>query len=187
VRWNPHSPRISRAREGHVVVLNGRDQAQFIPLDARQITSGRIALRCSLRRFQVRLEIGDVPGQASTESILVLLKSPPATTDDFAANPALARGNSHASIQAIGRSWVVACADGKFLLAKLFTAGNRDSIDFSRTALLRVGNAGAIRLNVDGKGLGALGAPGKVRIVELGREGLRFRSGGEEDDCTRGH
>jgi hypothetical protein len=93
---------------------------------------------------------------------------------------------SHASIQATGPSWVVVCADGKVLFAKLFTAGSRDSVDFTGTAIVRTGSAGSLQIDLNGKPVGTLGAVGQVRIIELTPGDSHFREGGEADDCTKG-
>jgi hypothetical protein len=95
-------------------------------------------------------------------------------------------GKSHASIQATGPSWVVACADGKVLFAKLFTSGGKDNVDFTSTAIVRTGSAGSLQIEVDGEPVGTLGAVGQVRIVELTPGASHFRTGGETDDCTKG-
>ena len=112
----------------------------------------------------------------------VQLKAAPANVPPLASTGS----KSHASIQATGRSWVVACADSKVLFAKLFTAGSKDNVDFTSTAIVRIGSAGAIQIEVNGKPVGTLGALGQVRVVELNPGGSHFRAGGETDDCTKG-
>jgi hypothetical protein len=111
---------------------------------------------------------------------------PPPAVPAKASPPVSTGAKSHASIQATGRSWVVACVDGKVLFAKLFTAGSKDSVDFTRTAIVRTGNAGSVQIDVDGKAIGTLGAVGQVRVVELNPGDSHFREGGEADDCTKG-
>jgi hypothetical protein len=81
---------------------------------------------------------------------------------------------------------VVACADGKVLFAKLFSAGSKESVDFTRTAIVRAGHASYVQISVDGKPAGPLATTGDVRIVELNPEGSHSREGGETDDCTKG-
>jgi hypothetical protein len=93
---------------------------------------------------------------------------------------------SHAAIEATGPSWVVACADGKVLFAKLFTAGSTGSVDFTSNAIVRAGHANFVQISVDGKPAGPLATTGDVRIVELNPGGSHSREGGETDDCTKG-
>jgi hypothetical protein len=95
-------------------------------------------------------------------------------------------GKSHASIQVTDRSWVVACADGKVLFAKLFTAGSRDSFDFTGTAIVRAGNAAAVQIEVNGKPVSTPVPANGVSVIELNPEEAHFRKGGEPDDCTKG-
>ena len=100
--------------------------------------------------------------------------------------PAFRRVKSHVSVHANDRSWVVACADGKVLFTRLFTAGNSHMLEFNRRAIVRVGSAGSVQIVADGKSPGALGAVGEVRIVEFTPGGSHFLKGGEIEDCTKG-
>ena len=100
--------------------------------------------------------------------------------------PAFGGAKSHVFVHASDRSWVVACADGKVLFSRLFTAGNRHTFQFNRRAIVRVGSAGSVQIVVDEESPGALGAVGQVRIVEFTPGDSHFLKGGEIQDCTQG-
>ena len=93
-------------------------------------------------------------------------------------------GKSRASIQASDRTWITACADGKVVFSKLFTAGSKDSVDFTNHAVVRMGNAGPVEITVDGKPVGSLGRMGQVRVIQLTPGASHFLVGGEPDDCS---
>jgi hypothetical protein len=83
------------------------------------------------------------------------------------------QGTRRATVKASGTNWVSACSDGKAAFAGLLSGGNVRDVDFQHTAIIRVGNAAAAEIYVDGKSLGSLGAPGAVKIVEISGAGLR--------------
>jgi hypothetical protein len=60
-------------------------------------------------------------------------------------------------------SWVEARADGEQVLYRLLPAGERHELRARRDLRLRVGDAGAVSLTVDGRDAGVLGRPGEVR------------------------
>ena len=64
-------------------------------------------------------------------------------------------------------SWVGVCSDGKEVLSRVLTSGDRREIEFSEKAILRTGNAGGTEVSVDGRPIGSLGPAGALRIVEL--------------------
>jgi hypothetical protein len=101
-------------------------------------------------------------------------------------NPAFSEAKSHVFVHASDRSWVVACADNKVLFSRLFTAGNRQTLEFNRRAIVRLGSAGSVQILIDGESAGALGAVGQVRIVEFTPGNSHFLKGGEIEDCTKG-
>lgn len=90
-----------------------------------------------------------------------------------AASVAPRAGARRATLKASGMNWISTCSDGKPDFAGLLNAGNTRDIDFQHTAVVRVGNAGAAELYVDGKSMGPLGAAGSVRIVEITASGMR--------------
>jgi len=98
-----------------------------------------------------------------------------------------AAAESRASIQANAASWVVACADGKLLFAKLFQPGGQATIDFDRAAIVRAGRPGAVQIEVNGQRTHTPLPASGVSVIDLNRQGAHLRPGGEPDDCTAGH
>ncbi|HTS49953.1 MAG TPA: RodZ domain-containing protein [Bryobacteraceae bacterium] len=64
--------------------------------------------------------------------------------------------------------WVmVTDNEGKILIARTLEANETRTLDLSTSATLRTGNAGGLRLRLNGKDLGPLGPIGKIRDVEF--------------------
>jgi hypothetical protein len=82
-------------------------------------------------------------------------------------------GLRRATVKASGMNWISACSDGKPVFADLLKSGGAKDIDFHNTAVIRVGNAAAAEIFVDGKSVGALGAAGSVKILEISAGGVR--------------
>jgi cytoskeleton protein RodZ len=92
----------------------------------------------------------------------------------------------HLSLKLNAASWVGACVDGQKLLARSLSAGDSREIDFSDKVLLRVGNAGAVEVAIDGKSVGSLGRSGQLRLVELSSAGLQpVPMRDPADDCPK--
>jgi hypothetical protein len=100
------------------------------------------------------------PLAAPAETPPSVLVAPPA----IQASPTPAR---HVSIRVTDASWVSACSDGKQVLERFLVLGDTREIEFARTAVVRVGNAGGVEIAVDGKGIGPLGRPGTLRVIEV--------------------
>jgi len=64
--------------------------------------------------------------------------------------------------------WVmVTDRQGKILIARTLQANETRTLDLTTSATLRTGNAGGLRLRLNGKDLGPLGPVGKIRDVEF--------------------
>ena len=64
--------------------------------------------------------------------------------------------------------WVmVTDNEGKILIARTLEANETRTLDLTTSATLRTGNAGGLRLRLNGKDLGPLGPIGKIRDVEF--------------------
>jgi hypothetical protein len=96
-------------------------------------------------------------------------------------------GKSRASISATDRSWVTACADGTIVFSKLFSSGSKQDLMFTSRAVVRMGNAGPLEIQLNGKPTGRLGNAGEVKVFELTPTGSRFLTPGEASDCTVQH
>jgi cytoskeleton protein RodZ len=65
--------------------------------------------------------------------------------------------------------WIEASADGKRVIYRLLQPGEHATIDARERVLLRVGDAGAVTLSVNGEAPKAAGARGEVRTLTFGR------------------
>jgi cytoskeletal protein RodZ len=63
--------------------------------------------------------------------------------------------------------WVTATADGERTLYQLLPAGGRHSMRADREIAIRAGDAGALRVAVNGRDTGPLGIDGQVRTVRI--------------------
>lgn len=64
-------------------------------------------------------------------------------------------------------AWIAATADGTRVLYRTLEAGARETLHARREITLRVGNAGAVRLSIDGGAAAPMGRRGEVRVVTL--------------------
>ena len=67
--------------------------------------------------------------------------------------------------------WVLARADGKFLFSGTLEPNETRTVEAGERLTLRLGNAGGVTINFNGKPIGAVGPKGLVRE-------LQFTSGG---------
>ena len=77
-----------------------------------------------------------------------------------------APAKAHVDIQASELTWVsLRDAGGNAMLARLFAAGDTQSLNLPNGATLRIGNAGGLKIALNGNSIGAIGPHGKVREV----------------------
>ena len=86
--------------------------------------------------------------------------STPAPSD--AAAPAANAGPPRSEIVAVRRVWVRVVVDGVKTSEREMEAGERVTLPAGSTAVIRAGNAGAVRVTVNGEDRGLLGAEGEV-------------------------
>ncbi|MBI3998489.1 MAG: helix-turn-helix domain-containing protein [Armatimonadetes bacterium] len=65
-------------------------------------------------------------------------------------------------VQALGRSWILVTTEAGTLFEGFITAGQTRRWQSTKVLTIRVGNAGAVILTVNGKIIGPLGRPGEV-------------------------
>ena len=71
-------------------------------------------------------------------------------------------------MQAQEAAWVmVTDREGKILIARTLQPNETRTLDLTSSATLRTGNAGGLRVRLNGKDLGTLGPAGKIRDVEF--------------------
>jgi cytoskeletal protein RodZ len=72
-------------------------------------------------------------------------------------------------IEAAEESWISVQADERPALSRLLKAGETQSLSASERFLIHTGNAGGVRLKINGRALKKLGKPGEVVKVQLDR------------------
>jgi uncharacterized protein DUF4115 len=68
----------------------------------------------------------------------------------------------HVAVAASGHSWVRTVADGTTVFEGFVNAGDKQVWEAKRSLTVKVGNASAVDLSLNGKSLGRLGASGQV-------------------------
>ena len=104
----------------------------------------------------------------------------PGRTSENVAPPAQSpEGTSAMYIELEARepAWVsITDVDGNVLLAKTLQANETHSLELTKGATLRTGNAGALVIRFNGKDVGPLGPSGKIRDVEFKEGTFRIRA-----------
>ena len=77
---------------------------------------------------------------------------------------ALAPASVTVTVHATDRVWARATVDGRVAYEGILVAGDRRSFTARRAVDLRLGNAGGVRLTVDGRDRGAPGRPGQIWV-----------------------
>ena len=95
----------------------------------------------------------------------------PATVAASATENAAAPGPVHVEMTATEPVWITARADGKYAFSGVINPDQTKTLDASGTAELKIGNAGGVRISLNGKPIGEVGPRGQVRTVQ-------FTSGG---------
>lgn len=69
--------------------------------------------------------------------------------------------------------WVSLTVDGEAKVARLLTAGERETHDIREGAVLRVGNAGALTFTINGRQSKPLGEPGNPETIRITRDNFK--------------
>jgi cytoskeletal protein RodZ len=86
--------------------------------------------------------------------------------------PASATAHVHVVITASEPVWMSARGDGKFLFSGTLEANQSRTAEAGETVELRLGNAGAVDILVNGKSIGPVGPKGQARTVQIGSGGF---------------
>jgi hypothetical protein len=145
------------------------------PVPAQQSASDRAGAQNSTL---VATNVNSTPKSSSTSAAPVQVlasagtqPSPAGGANSTQAQPAPA--TQRVLLKASAINWVSICTDGKKPFAKVMYEGDELTITFTERAALRMGNAGAAQVEVNGKPVGPVGPPGGLRIVELTPSGSR--------------
>ena len=105
----------------------------------------------------------------ATPSAVPIGTSPPAT----AVATAGAGGTGMTlELQTTDDCWVRVTVDGKRVLSRVMTAGQKETQEVQDKVVIEIGNAGAFAFSVNGRPAKPLGGPGTVRTVVLTKDTL---------------
>lgn len=74
------------------------------------------------------------------------------------------------TLEATAPSWITATADGRRVLYRMLQPGEHEAIHAEQSIRFRIGDAGAVRWQVNGRPAAIMGAPGEVRTVVVTAE-----------------
>jgi len=111
--------------------------------------------------------------------------APPKPAPPPVSAPAPKPAESHVTIAASDSSWVTACSAGKVVFTKMFVSGTKEDVAFTGRAIVRLGNAGPVEIQLNGKSIGPLGRPGQLRAIEFASDSWHFLPLRAPDGCTQ--
>lgn len=98
---------------------------------------------------------------------------PPATAVPAAAAPN-PNATVHVQITADEPAWVLARSDGKYLFSGTLDANQSRTLEGVKSIELRLGNAGAVSIVLNGNPIGSVGPKGQVRTVQFTSGGFQI-------------
>jgi Domain of unknown function (DUF4115) len=104
----------------------------------------------------------DARGVAAPPNVSAPATGPAAPASTPAA--AVAQGGLNAELTTVRRVWVRVVVDGERAIERELPAGTRLPLHAQRTLAFRVGDAGAVRIVVDGRDAGSLGPDGQIGV-----------------------
>jgi hypothetical protein len=84
-----------------------------------------------------------------------------------AAPPASDTTGVTVSLEATGPSWVSATVDGRRIIYRTLQPGEREVLRARREIRIRTGDAGALRWQIDGGAVAAMGKAGEIRTARI--------------------
>jgi hypothetical protein len=75
-------------------------------------------------------------------------------------------------VEVVAESWLSIGVDGGAPVARIFHGGERQRVEADREVLLDVGNAGAVRMAIDGRAAKPLGKDGERQRARITRENM---------------
>jgi Domain of unknown function (DUF4115) len=125
------------------------------------------------------------PPQQAAVSSAPPMQTSSVPTAPMAPQPALS-GKSRLAIKANQGSWIDVCTDGQTVLRKYFPPLSKVNLGFSKDAIVRMGNSGAVEISINGTLAGPLGSLGKPRVVQFDGKGPHFLMPGDPGtECGR--
>ena len=85
-------------------------------------------------------------------------------------------GSVHVMVSADEPCWTQITADGKVLFAGTLNTGETKTVNATEVVSVRAGNAGAIKLKLNGSDVASIGPKGQIRVVTLTPAGAQVRA-----------
>ena len=118
-----------------------------------------------------RSEIGSAdrpaPEAMTPVTAPVALSAPPKPNEPAAENSAIGPVAVRVELTASEPVWVLAQTDGKYSFSGTLEANQTRSVEAAGKIILRLGNAGGVAITLNGKPIGAVGAKGQVKTIQL--------------------
>lgn len=172
----PHGAAPARTAAAKQVPDAPTSTAPGVPLSVADAAPAKPAAASLLATRSVAANV--VAGKASSPAAVApplqkaRVEEPPVQKAEVVAVPKLTARSatgpaSKISLKANDVSRVTACADGARVLNRLLTKGYAGEVPFSRQAIVRFGNAGAIKLAVGNQPAARLTQMGAVRAIKV--------------------
>jgi cytoskeleton protein RodZ len=140
---------------------------------------GMLAVAAIVMMWRSEAVVPPIAGAVGTTGTVAPPSSAVAGVSDPAPVPGVARATSPveehivAVLEAERAAWIAAIADGQRVLYRLVPPGTTETLRARREISIRVGDAGAVRLSINGGPPAPMGQNGQVRDVTLTQSALR--------------
>lgn len=169
------SERDAAARRAARMPEISQDDRQFLERQRRALVLLRVAvavivialIALGVWRIRIMLAEPEAPVEVATPPPAAIVPPEPADPAPMA-ETALVEGVMVVELELMGDCWISMSVDGGAPLARLYREGEHQRIEVDGEVLLDIGNAGALRLTIDGqpaRSLGGDGARVRTRIT----------------------
>jgi cytoskeleton protein RodZ len=87
---------------------------------------------------------------------------------------AVAGATVHVELRSAVNNWLSVHADGKYVFSGVLRENESRTVEAAESLTVRVGNAGAMAITLNGKPLGPVGPKGQVRTIQLTSGGFKI-------------
>lgn len=153
-----------------------RRQAAHEPVSAATVPAAAAASTSGNQQAAAKpQENSPAPAQVQPADAAQPSATEPAPLDSPAVAPGTG-GNVHVVVSADEPCWTQITADGKVLFAGTLGSGETKMVNASAVVSVRAGNAGAIKLKLNGNDVAPIGPKGQIRVVTLTPSGAQVRT-----------
>lgn len=176
-----HNEREAAARRAARQPEITQDDREFLARQRRALIVVRVAVvlvavgLVALITWRVRIMMTAPPAAEAPVDPPVAAVVPPAPADPAPVPRPAATPDSAVMVLELdltGDCWIELSIDGAKPVARLFRAGEEQRVEATREVLLDVGNAGALRMTIDGQPARSLGGPGARVRTRITRDNV---------------